>query len=102
MPKPSGKCFAKNCEDCNWYGEMWMEKLDENGNPTGIKGLRKVCKFETLFDFLHRLAGNFDGLQGAVNMSVNKVDRFGKACANAFQAIHQNLEDKSKPPKRIN
>ncbi len=96
MKKPTGKCFAATCEKCNWYKEMHMEKW-ENGKPTGIHEMRTVCKFEELFDFLHRLAGDFDGLQGAVNQSANKMDLFGSSCADAFKAILNN-----KPPKRIN
>lgn len=95
MKKPTGKCFAANCEKCNWYKEMYMEKW-ENGKPTGIKEMRTVCKFEELFDFLHRLAGDFDGFQEAANQARNRsmetrarVEEFGQAMGHIVTELER-------------
>lgn len=93
MPKPNGKCFTKNCEDCNWWVDKEMEKV-ENGRPIGVKYMKKVCEFRVMFDFLHTIAGSIDGVQGAINDTQNITLKFGRACAAAFLQIQEQNNNK--------
>lgn len=98
MPKPKGKCFAKNCEACEWWVDKPMEDMDSNNMPTGVSYMKKVCEFKVLFKYLHHLGGCFDGLQGAVNRAENTVVKFSRSCAEAFINIQENIDkiEKSK------
>ena len=70
--KPKGKCFAKKCNDCNWFRQREFERV-ENGNPIGIHEMRWCCEFETLLNAMHYHMGSLDGLQNAVNQAHNRT-----------------------------
>jgi len=65
------KCLCKDCEDCNWFRFKQMEKV-ENGKPTGMHEMIKLCLHEYYFDALNFLMGSYDGLQRGVNEARNR------------------------------
>lgn len=69
--KPKGKCFAKKCEDCNWW-EDWDITVYENGNPTGLRKIEKKCSFRVVINEIPRIRGSIDGLQGGMNEARNR------------------------------
>ena len=69
--KPKGKCFAKDCEKCNWWDD-WDLTVYENGKPTGLRKIEKRCSFRVLINEIPRMVGSIDGLQGAVNETRNR------------------------------
>ena len=96
--KPNGKCFAENCEECNWWQDWNVDKL-ENGKPTGLKEIQKRCNFQVLFEFIPKIIGSIDGVQAAANEARNRSEEakeitknFGSACARAFNTITDNIK----------
>jgi hypothetical protein len=82
---PNGKCFAKHCDECNWWRQREFEKL-ENGRPSGVKEIRWCCEWETLLNGMHYHMGSLDGMQEGVNEARNRsietkvrVEEFGQA-----------------------
>jgi len=69
--KPRGKCFAKKCEDCNWWQD-WDITVYENGHPTGLRKIEKKCSLQVMCETLPKLIGSIDGLQGGVNEARNR------------------------------
>lgn len=64
--KPKGKCFAKKCENCNWWDDWNLT------NPqTQEKKIEKICSFRVLMNEIPRMIGSIDGLQGGVNEARN-------------------------------
>ena len=97
--KPKGKCFAKKCEDCNWWDDWNLT------NPqTQEKKIEKICSFRVLVNEIPKMIGSIDGLQGGVNEARNaslKTEgstrrladntRFAiKAVANKFKELEGN------------
>ena len=98
MTKPKGKCFCKNCEDCNWWQDVTLEKV-EDGKPTGLKEIHKLCVMQLMVDFIPKITGSIDGVQAAANEARNRAEEareitknFGSACARAFNTITDNIK----------
>ena len=65
--KPKGKCFAKDCEKCNWY-QSW----DLTETTTGLRKSEMRCSFQMLINEIPLMRGAVDGLQGGVNEARNR------------------------------
>jgi hypothetical protein len=107
MRDPKKKCFAKKCENCNWYRDREFEKL-ENGKPSGVYGIRKCCEFETLIGAMHYHMGSLDGLQSGVNEARNRsietksrVEDFGSAISAMMNGIEKGLHKLSGNNKKL-
>jgi len=64
--KPKGKCFAKKCEDCNWWNDWDVTEIH-----TGLRKIEKKCSFQVLMNEIPKIVGSMDGLQGGVNQARN-------------------------------
>lgn len=91
--KPNGKCFAKNCEDCNFLYNWDMK------NKEGLRANKKRCLFSVIGEEIPRIVGSVDGVQKAANESRNRsmeakeiAQNFGAACARAFNSISDGIK----------
>jgi len=92
--KPKGKCFAKKCEDCNWW-QSW----DITETLTGLRKMEYKCSFQVILETLPRLIGSIDGLQGGVNESRNRsmetkesVNNIGHAMVKVLENIKKSID----------
>lgn len=65
--RPKGKCFAKKCEDCNWW-QPW----DITVVNTGLRKIEHKCSIQVMFETLPKLIGSIDGAQEAANQARNR------------------------------
>lgn len=90
--KPKGKCFAKICNECNWWRQDEREVL-KDGLPTGVKEIVWICKFDLIFAGMHYHMGSLDGLQKAVNESNNKAIETKELVIGFSNAVVQILKN---------
>ncbi len=100
MRNPKKKCISKNCETCNLCKERSVE-IVENGKPTGIMEMRKVCLIEYLERGQHYLMGALDGLQEASNQSRNASFEAVDAVNNFGNGVISVLNEISKSTKKL-
>jgi hypothetical protein len=83
MRDETKKCLCENCEDCNWFRYKQLEKV-QDGKPTGVCEMVRVCMFEYYFDALNFMMGSYDGLQEGINDARNRSME-AKAATESFR-----------------
>ena len=84
--KPTGKCIAKKCEDCNFYYPWDMTSKE------GLRKTIKKCIFLVIAEEIPQFRASVDGCQEATNETKNRVMKFGRACSGAFEMISENTQ----------
>lgn len=87
--KPKGRCFAKKCEDCNWWQPWDITEVN-----TGLRKVEHKCSIQVMCETLPKLIGAVDGLQGGVNEARNRsmevkdlVENFGNTTIQIIQGM---------------
>jgi len=83
---PKKKCFARKCEDCQWY-QVWDVEEIKNNLPTGLRKCVTQCSIQVLVDEIPRLRGAIDGCQSASNETRNVVIDFGSKAVKTIAAV---------------
>jgi hypothetical protein len=94
--KPLGKCFAKKCDDCNFY------KLNRTVRvPSLEEKVRRVCQWQLFFNQFPDLVGSIDGVQAASNEARNRsveskeaTIALGQATLKSFEMLGEQIEQK--------
>ncbi|MBW2003095.1 MAG: hypothetical protein JRI72_00560 [Deltaproteobacteria bacterium] len=85
--KPKGKCFAKKCEDCNWWQPWDITEVD-----TGLRKVEYKCSIQVMCESLPKLVGSIDGLQGGINEARNRSIEAKAAAENFGNGVLQLIK----------